>query len=160
MKPEVELFLTKNNIEFILHKHPAVFTCEEAEKHCNNIPGLSCKNLFLKDKKADNYYLVIMPAKKRMDLKNVASRVSSKKITFANEQELQAILKLTKGAVSPFGLINDKETKTKVQIDKELWEADIVSFHPNINTETIELSKEMFHRFIHALKHSYTLISM
>ena len=47
----VEQFLKSNDFKYILHNHPAVYTCDEAEKYCGNIPGVACKNLFLRDQK-------------------------------------------------------------------------------------------------------------
>ena len=49
--PTVEDFLAKNNIEYQLFEHPAVYTVAEAEVHCANIPGMSCKNILLTNKK-------------------------------------------------------------------------------------------------------------
>ncbi|MBI3032745.1 prolyl-tRNA synthetase associated domain-containing protein [Candidatus Woesearchaeota archaeon] len=158
MTLEVIGLLEKHHIAYKLHTHKAVFTCAEAEEHCKHIPGLACKNLFLKDKYTHQCYLVILPAAKKMDFKKFEKMLGSKKIMFGDENQLMDILKLTKGAVSPFGLLNDTELKTEVYIDQEVWEADIVSFHPNINTETLELSKEMFQKFIKTLKHIYTVI--
>ena len=66
---------------------------------------------------------------------------------FANINNLKEILELEPGSVSPFGLINDKENITKLLIDKEVWDSDWVSFHPNINTETLELKGEDFRKF-------------
>ena len=86
------------------------------------------------------------------------SEIVNDKIKFANENDLKEILSLSSGAVSPFGLINDKEGKVKVIIDKEVGESDFVSFHPNINTETLELSREDFHKYIKSLKNELILI--
>jgi len=62
----VEQYLKADKIEYVLHEHPAVDTCEKAEKHCNNIPGLTCKNLLLRDKKKRQYFLLIISAKKKL----------------------------------------------------------------------------------------------
>ncbi len=159
MTPEIITFLEKHNIEYKLHTHQAVFTCAEAEIHCKHIPGLASKNLFLKDKETEQYYLVTLPAYKKMNFKQFEQMVNSKKITFGDEEALRNILKLTKGSVSPFGLVNDTGLKTKIYIDKDVWDADIVSFHPNINTESLELTREMFHRFIKSLSHEFYIVN-
>ena len=65
---------------------------------------------------------------------------------------------LTPGSVSPFGLINDKDHKVKIVIDKEIWDSDFVSFHPNVNTETLELSGMDFHKYIESLDNDMELI--
>lgn len=48
----VEQFLQSKNIKYALHEHPAIFTSEDGEKYASHIPGLACKNLFLRDKNA------------------------------------------------------------------------------------------------------------
>lgn len=96
----IERFLRSNGIDFVLHEHPAVYTCEEAEKYCGDIPGLSCKNLFLRNKKHDRYFLVILPATKKADLKKL-SEAAGEKLTFASPEELKDKLGLEPGSVSP-----------------------------------------------------------
>ena len=48
-------WLEKNNIHYVLHTHPAVFTVPEAEIHCGHIPGTHIKNLFLRNKKTNEH---------------------------------------------------------------------------------------------------------
>ena len=154
---DIPIYLRSKGIQFIMHDHPAVFTCEEAEKYCAHIPGVACKNLFLKDKDKPQFFLVIMPAAKKLDLKQFAS-MNGARITFGNEAELLKVLGLTKGAVSPFGLLNDKAHATKVFIDSEVWNADIVSFHPNVNTQTLELTQADFQKYIKMVGNAWVVM--
>ncbi|MEK7085476.1 MAG: prolyl-tRNA synthetase associated domain-containing protein [Patescibacteria group bacterium] len=158
--PTVEDFLKSNDITYSLHEHPAVFTCEEAEKYCGDIPGLACKNLLLKGRKSERYFLIILPAEKRADLKKISETVDDKQITFAGPEALLEKLGLEPGAVSPFGLINDKNHEIEVYIDKKVYYADIVSFHPNRNTASLELSGEMFHKFLRAIENKTKVIDL
>jgi len=140
-------FLKTNGIGYDLYEHPAVYTCEEAEKYHVNREGMACKNLFLKDKKGTRFFLVILPANKKADLKSIAETIGEGiKITFANAEELKEKLNLEAGAVSLFGLLNDKNKEVELYIDNEVYNAPKVGFHPNLNTATIELSNEMFHK--------------
>ena len=154
---EIKKYLKKLGIKFNIFNHPEVYTCEEAEQYSKNIKGIHSKNLFIKNKKSKVFYLVIIPANKKINMDEL-SEIVNDKIKFANENDLKEILSLSSGAVSPFGLINDKEGKVKVIIDKEVGESDFVSFHPNINTETLELSREDFHKYIKSLKNELILI--
>ncbi|MHA1199635.1 MAG: prolyl-tRNA synthetase associated domain-containing protein [Candidatus Heimdallarchaeaceae archaeon] len=160
MDSKLEKWLKKRKIEYKLHTHPAVFTVEEAKKHCSFIPGLHCKNLFLKEKTGDKrYFLVTLPSEKRLELRTLEMLLSSSKLTFAKEEELQKYLGLSTGAVSALGLINDGNKEVLFVVDREVWDAEIVSFHPNINTETVELTQEAFHRFIIATENQYRILS-
>lgn len=155
----VEDFLKSKGIEFILHEHPAVYTCEEAEKYCGDIPGLACKSLFLKGKKSGRYFLVILPAEKRADLKKIGETVGDKQITFASPEALLEKLGLEPGSVSPFGLLNDKNHEVEIYIDQKVYDAKIVSFHPNRNTASLELSGAMFCKFLQAIENKTQVIS-
>ena len=154
---EIKTYLNQYNISFKTFSHPPVFTCEEAEKYNQEIRGIHSKKLFLTNKKKTKFYLVILPADKKLDLKELSENLNSK-LKFANEQDLKTILNLTPGAVSPFGLINDSEHKTEIIVDKQVWESDFVSFHPNINTETLELSKQDFHKFLESLENKTRVV--
>lgn len=147
----VQNFLKEHNIEFTLHEHPAVYTCEEAEKHCGNIPGIACKNLVLQDKKGLRYFLLVLPAKKQTDLKKFAGFVNVSKVTFASGEMLKEKLGLDPGSVSPFGLLNDEKKEVELYLNQEVANADIVSFHPNVNTATLALSQAMFRKFLQAI---------
>jgi Ala-tRNA(Pro) deacylase len=153
-------FLDNNNITYVLHEHPPVHTVEEAEKYAPHIPGMSCKNLFLKDKKTKTYILVIMPAEKRMNMKKLGEQMGGKKLTFASPEELSEKLGLTPGSVSPFGLLNDTAKQVSVYIDNDVVNAEIVGFHPSVNTQTLELSNGMFHAFFNAIGREYSIISI
>lgn len=153
--------LQKHGVHYVLHTHPPVFTCEEATKHCCGIPGLSCKALFLKSKKGEGYYLVLMPAEKRLQMKTLAPILGAKELTFAKSEELQAILGLTPGSVSPLGLLNDKEQcVSKLLVEQSVYAAPIVSFHPNINTETLEFSQADFHKLLASFPHGYSVAAL
>jgi len=154
----VEEFLQSNKIEYIPHEHQAVFTCEEAEKHCNNIPGIAGKNLFLKDKKKKRFFLVILPAKKRADLKEISKLVGESKVSFASAEVLKEKLDLLPGSVSPFGLLNDTSHEVEVYVDKEMYDADVVNFHPNRNTASLELTGVMFQKFLKIINNKVQVI--
>jgi Ala-tRNA(Pro) deacylase len=158
--PNPEAFLKSKNIKYILHEHPPVYTCEEADKHCGHIPGLACKNLLLKGKKSGRYFLVVLPAEKKADLKKIGEIVDDKKISLAKPVELLEKLGLEPGAVSPFGLINDTNHEVEVFIDQKVYNAKIVNFHPNRNTASLELSGDMFQKFLKEVENEVRVIEL
>lgn len=151
-------YLSQNNIDFKLHEHPAVYTCEEAELYCGAIPGLSCKNLFLVDKKSQRYFLVIVPAYLKTDLKKLSALSGVARLSFASSDILQEKLGVQPGSVSPFGLINPESNNVEVYIHTEVYNADIVSFHPNRNTASLELTRDMFRAYLDSIEHTVSVI--
>lgn len=150
MTQNVEEYLSEHNITYIKHSHPPVFTVEEAAIHCKDVPGIACKNLFLKEKETStpHYFLVILPAEKRLNINALAKLLNIRKLTFASADELMQYLDLTPGSVSPLGLINDTTHKVKVILDQEIWDAPLINFHPNINTASLEFTSDQFHKLM------------
>lgn len=156
----VEEFLKNNNIDYVLHEHPAVYTCEEAREHCSHVPGAASKNLFLRDDKKRRYFLVILDSKKKVDLKALGEVFGLKRLSFASDNDLKEKLGLEPGAVSLFGLLNDQDNDVELYIDRDFYEEPIVNFHPNRNTASIELSNEMFCKCLKALNHEINVTEL
>jgi Ala-tRNA(Pro) deacylase len=136
------------DIDYTKHDHPAVYTVEEAKKYYKPIKGVGSKNLFLRNKGGDRHYLAVIKDSKRIDLKTLANSLNETKLSFASPERLKRYLDLTPGSVSPFGLIHDKNREVTVVIDSDLLKYDILHYHPNINTATLELSRNDFQKFL------------
>lgn len=145
---KVYKILDKLNIRYTRYEHAPVFTIEQANKLNINMNSQQCKNLFIRNRKGNQHYLVILKESKNVDLKDLAFQIESTALSFASEERLYKFLGLTPGSVTPFGLINDNEKGVTVLIDKELTFSDNVSFHPNVNTTTIEISFKDFERYL------------
>lgn len=156
----IELFnlLKELEISFEHYKHEPINNVADGIKYGGNIKGTHCKNLFIKDIK-DNFYLVITLDKKRIGLKELATRINSKRLSFAAPELLKKYLGVEPGCVTPFGLLNDMEKKVRVIIDEDILREEEVCFHPLVNSETIIIkSKDMF-RFIDHCGHEKTMIN-
>jgi Ala-tRNA(Pro) deacylase len=130
------------------HEHPPVFTVEDAEQHWRDIDATHCKNLFLRNKKGTAHYLVVVERSRPVDMKRLTLQLGEDRLSFASPERLATHLGLSAGAVSPFGIINDRNHAVTVVIDEGLRAADRVGFHPNVNTATITLSFADFERFL------------
>ena len=146
--------LEELGIEYIRHEHPPVFTVEQAEKHWAEIRGSHCKNLFLRNKKGNRHYLVILLTSKQADLRALNNELGEDRLSFGSPERLKKYLGLEPGSVSPFGLINDRQREVIVIVDEDLKRADRVNFHPNVNTATLGISAADFERFLAWTGHS------
>jgi Ala-tRNA(Pro) deacylase len=136
------------SIPYTAYTHPAVFTAEEAAIHWAAIPATHVKNLFLRNKKGDRHYLVILRTDKQADLRQLVKVVGDDRLSFGSPERLMARLGLTPGSVSPFGLINDASQSVRVIVDEDLRWAERLIFHPNINTASLTLTAVDFERFL------------
>ncbi len=57
MKPEqIMAKLKEQNMEFLIHTHPPLYTVEEAKEYDEMMPGGHCKNMLLTNKKKVKIY--------------------------------------------------------------------------------------------------------
>ena len=139
-KQEVYAFLKSQNIPFEITEHKAVFNMEELNSVDLPYPSADAKNLFVRDDKKKNYYLITVHGDKRVDLKEFRKAHGLRNLSFASAEDLFAILQLTPGSVTPLGLLNDPDNKVKFFLDKGfLEEPCLIGVHPNDNTATVWL---------------------
>ena len=140
-------WMAENGVAQTTHDHPAVFRVEEGLELKAAMPGAHTKNLFLKDKKG-RLWLISARQDTVVDLKRAPKTIGSDRLSFGNEGLLYETLGLTPGSVTALGLINDTDRRVTFVLDKALWDADIVNFHPLTNTATTGLAQADFRRFL------------
>ena len=140
-------WMAANDIAQTTHDHPAVFRVEEGLELKAAMPGAHTKNLFLKDKKG-RLWLISARQDTIVDLKRAPKTIGSDKLYFGNEALLYETLGVRGGSVTALGLINDPDQRVTFVLDKALWDADIVNFHPLTNTATTALAQADFRRFL------------
>ena len=126
-------------IPFEHHEHEAVFTVEESRGIKAAIPGKHTKNLFLKDA-GGAFWLVTVPAEMRVNLKALPQAIGCKRVSFGKPDDMERLLGLTPGSVTPLGAINAAPGSITVVLDRSLAEAERINVHPLRNTATIGLS--------------------
>jgi Ala-tRNA(Pro) deacylase len=139
-------------IGYNLVEHAPVFTVEESAQLDRTMAGAHTKNLFLKDS-GGKYWLVTVPADIRVDLKKLPDCIGCKRVSFGNSADLQALLGLLPGSVTPLGAINDRNRVVSVVIDSGLVDAEWVNVHPLRNSATIGLAPEALLRLLRHWEH-------
>ncbi|MDF2570843.1 MAG: aminoacyl-tRNA deacylase, partial [Sporomusa sp.] len=117
-----------------------VYTVEEWQQYIGDKEGVMCKSLFLRNQKGDRHFLVVADHSTTIDLKVLAKHLAEKQLSFASEKRLEQYLGLSRGAVSPFGLLNDDNKEVIVVLDASIKRYSKMKLHPNINTETVTIS--------------------
>lgn len=130
-----ELF-KRNKITYEIYEHDPAYTIEELDDL--KIPNSDriAKNLFLNDDKKQNYYLVTVPGKKTVNLKELSKQIPSRRLSLASEDSLKNLLMLERGHVTPLGIFNNTQKNVIVVFDQCLLNQKI-GIHPMENTATI-----------------------
>jgi Ala-tRNA(Pro) deacylase len=119
-------------------EHEAVYTVEESLAIHDALPGAHTKNLFLKDS-GGQFWLVTVEHSRRVDLKALAGAIGAKKLSFGRAEDMERLLGVTPGSVTPLAAMNDSGGAVRVVLDPELAAADAVHVHPLRNTATVGL---------------------
>ena len=146
-KEQMYQYLTEHGVRYETTEHGAVFNMEELAAVELPYPEYDAKNLFVRDEKRRNYYLITVRGDKRVDLKAFRREHGLKNLSFASQEELSGILGLIPGAVTPLGLLNDEERRVKLYLD-ESFGGHVIGVHPNDNTATVWLAPEELVRLL------------
>jgi len=151
-------FMDTNGFEYQRMEHPAVFTCAEAELHRPKVPAVSTKNLFLCDKKARRFFLIVTACEKTVKLDEFYARLGAHHLRFGSEENLMRLLGVRRGAVTMMGLVNDTDHRVELWIDADIWHAEHFLSHPLVNTATLVLSKPELERFFSLTQHTVYVV--
>ena len=162
MNGQKELFelFERLDITFDYYEHPPAPTIEEAMKYWVNIDATHCKNLFFRNHKGDKHYLVVLDHRHDLHIHDLEKRLNQGKLSFASEQRMTKYLGVKSGSVSPFALINDKEHHVYMFLDESIAKCDKISFHPNINTASLVINNDDFHKFIDQTGNTYQYLKL
>lgn len=148
MKQKIFDILDELEIEYTNYEHAPVFTCDEAKGV--DIPGYRVKSLLLRNKKATNFYMIVLPDNKQLDTNIIRAIFNDSKMSFASEERMMEKIWLKPGSVSPFALINNQERDIRVVFDS-LLKDELIWFHPLQNDNTVVLNMKDVEHFLENL---------
>lgn len=146
-------------IAYDLHSHKPIFTVEEGEHLKASIPGIHCRNLFVRDKK-EEMFLVVAANETRIDMKKLADVLGCGRLSFGSPDRLWRHLGIRPGSVCPFCIINDKEKKVRIMLDKHMMQAKRMNVHPLDNSMTVGLAPPDLIRFIEYVGHKPEIVDL
>lgn len=146
-------------IAYQLHEHEPIFTVEEGLHLKATIPGVHCRNLFLRDKKK-NMFLVVAANETRIDLKKLQTVLNSARFSFGSQERLWEHLGIRQGSVNPFCIINDTDQQVRIILDAHMMAQPLVNYHPMDNAQTIGLAPDDLIKFIEATGHTPEILDL
>ena len=129
------------DIDYEITEHPPVYTIDEMKNLGITHKGDVVKNLFLRDAKGKRHFLVVLDKDKRADLKALQEQLSCSKLSFASEERLKKHLGLSRGSVTPLGILNDAQGMVELVFDRDLIGRRRLGVHPN----NLKKISEAFH---------------
>ena len=157
MKQKIFKILDELVIEYQNFEHKPAFSCEDAK--WINIPGKRVKSLFIRNKKATKYYMIVLEDKKSFNSNLARKLLQENKLTFASEERMVNTIWVRPGHVSPFALINNKEKNVEVIFDSSLKDC-LIWFHPGQNDNTTVLSLQDVEKFLNYIWNKFRYLEL
>lgn len=143
-----------------IHRHPPLHTVEESRELRGTLPGGHIKNLFLRDKKR-NQWLVTVLEDATIDLKALRHTLGARgTLSFGSADLLSASLGVAPGSVTPFAVMNDTDGVVSMVLDRGILDHDPVNAHPLHNAATAAIGRDDLLRFLAECDHSPELIDL
>lgn len=150
---ELLALLEELGIPATTHRHPPVFTVEEAQRHKGDLPGAHTKNLFVRDKKGRMWLLVAL-FDREIELLSIAKKLRvSGRFSFGSAERLMRFLGVVPGSVTPFAVVNDHGGAVRVALDSGLRDQEVWNAHPLDNAMTTAVRGEDMVRFLEVMEH-------
>lgn len=148
-------------IEYDRIDHEPAMTMEICEEIDRVLGATICKNLFLCNRQETDFYLLMMPGDKPFKTKDLSSQIGSSRLSFGTPDYMEQLVDITPGSLSILGLMNDKEGRVRLLIDKDVLSGEYIGCHPCINTSSLRMkTSDMVEKLIPALKHAPTLVEL
>lgn len=152
--------LGRLDIEYEIRLHAPVFTMQDADEIAKDLQIEPCKNLLLCDRKS-NFYLMLTPGDKKVDLKEIARQIGSSRLSFADASQMAGLLHTAPGALSPLSLVFDESQKVHLLIDNDIFKLQSIGCHPCSNTCSVKISlKDLLDKYIPLTQHTYQTIAI
>ncbi len=120
-----------------------------------------CKNLFLCNRQQTVFYLLMMPGDKKFHTKDLSKQLGVSRLSFAGDEAMLELLDIHPGSVSVMGLMNDREKKVNLLIDRDLLQDDFIGCHPCVNTASLKIAKkDLFEIFLPAVGHEAKIVDL
>lgn len=120
-----------------------------------------CKNLMLCNRQCTDFYILLTPGEKKFKTSILSKQIGSSRLSFADGQYMEAFLDITPGSLSVLGLMNDKDNRVQLLIDKDVLQGEYIGVHPCVNTASLKLkTADLIEKIIPAMGHEPTYVEL
>ena len=154
-------FLDALGIQYQRVDHEAAMTIEACLEVDTALEATMCKNLMLCNRQCTDFYILLLPGNKKFKTSVLSKQIGSSRLSFADGQYMESFLDITPGSLSVLGLMNDKENRVKLLIDKDVLTGDYIGVHPCVNTASLKIkTSDLVEKIIPAMGHEPTYVEL
>ncbi len=163
MEKEIRVYdlLDSLQINYQRVDHEAAMNMEVCEAIDVALQATICKNLFLCNRQETDFYLLMMPRTKKFKTKDLSKQLGVSRLSFASEIYMEKFLDIMPGSVSVMGLMNDRDHRVQLVIDKDVLAGEYVGCHPCINTSSLRIkTQDLVEKILPAMGHRPIVVQL
>ena len=154
-------FLDSLGIDYQRVDHEEAMTMEVCAAIDETLEATICKNLLLCNRQATAFYLLMLPGNKEFKTSVLSKQIGSSRLSFASAEAMEQFLDITPGSVSVMGLMNDKENRVQLLMDKDILKGEYFGCHPCINTSSLRMkTQDLMEKIIPAMGHAPRMVTL
>ena len=148
-------------VDYCRVDHEHADTIQDCELVENLLGAKICKNLFLTNRQQTDFYLLIMPGEKPFKTKLLSKQINTARLSFGTPEQMERYLDTLPGSASVLGLMNDRENRVRLLVDKDLLSEETFGCHPCQNTSSLRFrTAELFERILPSMHHEPTFVEL
>ena len=154
-------FLDSLGIDYQRVDHEEAMTMEACVAIDGVLETTMCKNLMLCNRQCTDFYILLTPGDKKFKTSVLSKQIGSSRLSFADGAYMEQFLDITPGSLSVLGLMNDKENRVRLLIDKDVLEGEFIGVHPCVNTASLKIkTSDLVEKIIPAMHHEPTFVEL
>ena len=154
-------FLDNLGVDYLRIDHEPAMTMEICADIDKTLEATICKNLLLCNRQATVFYLLMLPGNKVFKTSVLSKQIGSSRLSFAEPEFMEKFLDITPGSLSVLGLMNDKDKRVQLLMDKDILDGEYFGCHPCINTSSLKLKiSDLMEKIIPAMGHEPTFVEL
>ena len=160
---EIRVYDLLDKLEVLFQRidHEAAMTMEACAQIDLVLDATICKNLLLCNRQKTDFYLLMLPGEKVFRTSELSKKIGSSRLSFAGPEFMEEFLDITPGSLSVLGLMNDKENRVKLLMDRELLGGEFIGCHPCINTSSLRLrTRDLTEKILPAMHHEPQIVEL
>jgi Ala-tRNA(Pro) deacylase len=134
----LQAWLSQKGIQFTVLRHEPVFTSEQAAIIRGTSLASGAKALIVKA--AEEFILLVLPADRKLDSRQVRTALGIKSLRFATKEEVFQLTGLQPGSIPPFGSLFRLQT----YCDPELGKNEMINFNAGDHAISIKMNLKDF----------------
>ncbi len=153
LEEEVFQILEKLKIQYEYVTNDVVETMDECVDIDKKLECEIRKSILLTNKKHTTFFLVVLPAKKSLDVHQLEAKIGISGLCFATADDMEKRLGVQPGSLTVLSVVRDLDDYVQVILDKEIEDSPNFSSNTGTNRRHLKIKTTDLMRYLKEVHH-------